>query len=118
MNNEVPAESGVVLDAGSRLVLTCEGVRPVNIIPRLTRSELIYNADRSSCNVMMQKVTFKVTGTYMCVYIGMETSNFSSVHIFVRGECRVYVWTFGLGLIDLVTMIVFIMNFSCIISRF
>lgn len=93
VNNEDPVESEVVINAGSRLYLTCEGDGPVTIVPRVPRFKSSCIANGSKCTITTEKAIVKFTGTYKCVYIGKESSNFSSVHIFVRGEYKVYAWT-------------------------
>ncbi|MCI4381601.1 hypothetical protein PGIGA_G00253930 [Pangasianodon gigas] len=86
VNGEDPVESNVVIDAGSRLVLTCMGDAPVTIVPRLARHRSYSKANGNSSTFTVQKATYRFTGTYKCVYTGIDSSNFSSVHIFVRNS--------------------------------
>lgn len=79
-------ESDVVIDAGSQLLLTCEGDQPVMWVPRLKKHKRHIKNTGNKCTFMVASATAEFTGTYKCVYIGKETSNFSSVHVFVRGE--------------------------------
>lgn len=106
VNGKDPIESGVVIDDGSRLVLTCEGDGPVTIEPRLYRYKSFLKHNGNSCSFTVQKASYKFTGTYKCVYTGINPSNFSSVHIFVRRKYRAYVWTWE---VDWVTRYLFIM---------
>ncbi|KAF7702314.1 macrophage colony-stimulating factor 1 receptor isoform X2 [Silurus meridionalis] len=83
VNGQDPGESDVVIDAGSLLVLTCEGDGPVNIIPRLAKFKSYSKANGNICTFAVQKATSQFTGTYKCVYTSGKFSN-SSVYIFVR----------------------------------
>lgn len=78
--------SDVVMNAGSRFVLTCEGDSPVTWIPRLYRHNRYIkpSGNRSTFNV--SKATVDLTGTHKCGY-SSRNANFSSVHVFVRGGC-------------------------------
>lgn len=93
VNGEDPTESDVVIDAGSLLVLTCEGDGPVTIVPRLARYKSYSKANGTMCTFTVPNTTPRLTGNYKCVYAGIDSPNFSSVYIFVRGEYRVHVWT-------------------------
>ncbi|XP_053498105.1 macrophage colony-stimulating factor 1 receptor isoform X1 [Ictalurus furcatus] len=86
VNGKDPVESGVVIDDGSRLVLTCEGDGPVTIEPRLYRHKSFLKHNGNSCTFTVKNVSYKFTGTYKCVYTDINPSNFSSVHIFVRNS--------------------------------
>lgn len=91
VNSEDPAQSDVVIDADSRLVLTCEGDGPVTIVPRLAKFKSYSKPNGNNCTFKVEKASSKFTGTYKCVYTGIDSSNFSSVHVFVRSEYTVYV---------------------------
>lgn len=93
VNGEDPAETDVVIDSGSRLKLTCDGDAPVNIEPRLAKYKSHSKPNGNSCTLIVQKATYKLTGTFKCVYTDKNSYIFSSVYIFVRGEYRVYTWT-------------------------
>lgn len=90
VNNEDLIESDIVIDAGSRLVLTCEGDGPVTIVPQLAKHKKYSKANGTRCNFTVSKTASEFTGTYKCVYTGINSSNFSSVYIFIRSEYGVY----------------------------
>lgn len=90
VNGEDLVGSDVVIDDGSRLVLTCEGDGPVTIVPRLAKHKSYSKANGNRCTFTVPKATYRFTGTYKCVYTGIDSSNFSSVHIFIRSEYGVY----------------------------
>ncbi|XP_062857069.1 macrophage colony-stimulating factor 1 receptor-like [Trichomycterus rosablanca] len=82
VNHKDLVESDVVLDSGSRLVLTCEGEQPVKWVPRLTKHKRYSRSTGNKCTFSVESATAEFTGTYKCV--GKETSDFSSVHVFVK----------------------------------
>ncbi|KAF5897586.1 macrophage colony-stimulating factor 1 receptor, partial [Clarias magur] len=84
VNGEDPVETDVVINAGSRLELTCDGDGPVNIEPRLAKYKPNSKPNGTSCTFIVQKATYKLTGTYKCVYTDTNSSIFSSVYIYVR----------------------------------
>ncbi|XP_060771184.1 macrophage colony-stimulating factor 1 receptor-like isoform X2 [Neoarius graeffei] len=86
VNNEDLIESDMVIDAGSRLVLTCEGDGPVTIVPQLAKHKKYSKANGTRCNFTVSKTASEFTGTYKCVYTGINSSNFSSVYIFIRNS--------------------------------
>lgn len=83
----------MVIDGGSRLVVTCEGDAPVTIVPRLAKYKSYSVSNGNNCTFTVQKATYKFTGTYKCEYTGEDSSNYSSVHLFVKGKYNVHVWT-------------------------
>ncbi|XP_060742072.1 macrophage colony-stimulating factor 1 receptor-like [Tachysurus vachellii] len=90
VNNKDPVDSNVVINGGSRLVLTCEGDAPVTIIPRLAKYKSYSVSNGNNCTFTVPKATYKFTGTYKCVYTGVDSSNYSSVHLFVKDSKRLF----------------------------
>ncbi|KAK3558359.1 hypothetical protein QTP86_017231, partial [Hemibagrus guttatus] len=90
VNNKDPAESDVVIDSGSRLDMTCEGDAPVTIVPRLAVHKTFSQSNGNRSTFTVKKATIKFTGTYKCEYTGMDSSNYSSVHIFVKDSKQLF----------------------------
>ncbi|XP_058264247.1 macrophage colony-stimulating factor 1 receptor-like [Hemibagrus wyckioides] len=84
VNDTDPVGSNVVINSGSPFVMTCEGDAPVTIIPRLAAHKPFSQSNGNRSTFTVKKATTSFTGTYKCQYTGMDSSNYSSVHIFIR----------------------------------
>lgn len=89
VNSKVVTGPEVVVKAGRRLDLRCEGNRPVNWQPRLPKHRRYVS--RGNGNVRIFKVersSAEFTGTYKCFYTANPDFNnlTSSLHVYVKGE--------------------------------